>query len=521
MFTFNLRSILLLAVISMTSYSWGQAYVSDAGRFSNQDMTGTARIQGLAGAQYSLGGDMSTLAGNPAGLGVYRKSEFGISSALQFGRTQNTYTTPSDVTQNISNRNNFHIPNFTFVVNNSVPAASTQPWKGGSWAVGFTRTNSFQNRIKFSGNNDVNSLRHGLADMSTGIDVGEYEDNLYFAGFEQSGDTYYGTLGGNSLISDIMAQGYWTELFYEDNGDYLAQDIDVPVFQEGEILTKGSQSQWDIAYGANYMDKLYLGGSIGIASLRYIQETTYMETSTETTSEINSYTHTQTLEQRGTGAFLKFGLIYRLTDYVRVASAFQTPTWYVFNEEQYTNLQVAWNNPSPRLGYNNFDYEVTYEAPNSETSFRAPMRWTNGISTFFGKRGFVSADFEYVPYRQARFNAFDYGFEEENAGIKDLYRNVWNIRIGAELRFDNVFIRGGYAHYPDPTNNAGGVDRGKTYITGGLGIKWENQHLDFALINESYNSLYSHYQMNDGSEPTTVSKTTNIKGVLTWGIYLY
>src|SRR5690606_21811866 len=44
--------------------------------FSQYNYKGTARIQGIGGAQVSLGGDLSSALSNPAGLGFYNRSEF-------------------------------------------------------------------------------------------------------------------------------------------------------------------------------------------------------------------------------------------------------------------------------------------------------------------------------------------------------------------------------------------------------------------------------------------------------------
>jgi len=49
---------------------------ADALRYSQTSLAGTARFTSMAGAFGALGGDFSSIAINPAGLGIYRKSEF-------------------------------------------------------------------------------------------------------------------------------------------------------------------------------------------------------------------------------------------------------------------------------------------------------------------------------------------------------------------------------------------------------------------------------------------------------------
>ena len=48
----------------------------DALRYSQHQYGGTARFRSMAGAFGALGGDFSVLSLNPAGIGIYRKSEF-------------------------------------------------------------------------------------------------------------------------------------------------------------------------------------------------------------------------------------------------------------------------------------------------------------------------------------------------------------------------------------------------------------------------------------------------------------
>ena len=46
--------------------------VYDAAKITNKDLNGTARFVGMGGAMGALGGDISTIGTNPAGIGVIR-----------------------------------------------------------------------------------------------------------------------------------------------------------------------------------------------------------------------------------------------------------------------------------------------------------------------------------------------------------------------------------------------------------------------------------------------------------------
>ena len=50
----------------------------DAYNLSQTELRGTARFMSMGGAFTALGGDLSTLNQNPAGIGIYRSSEVGL-----------------------------------------------------------------------------------------------------------------------------------------------------------------------------------------------------------------------------------------------------------------------------------------------------------------------------------------------------------------------------------------------------------------------------------------------------------
>ena len=58
---------------------------------SQTETRGTARFMAMGGAFTALGGDLSTLTQNPAGIGVYRRSEIGATLDI----TPSKFTTQS------------------------------------------------------------------------------------------------------------------------------------------------------------------------------------------------------------------------------------------------------------------------------------------------------------------------------------------------------------------------------------------------------------------------------------------
>ena len=77
-------TIIALAVLVATSVSAQTVY--DAANIISKDLNGTARFVGMGGAMGALGGDISTIGTNPAGIGIYRSNDamvsFGFSSII-------------------------------------------------------------------------------------------------------------------------------------------------------------------------------------------------------------------------------------------------------------------------------------------------------------------------------------------------------------------------------------------------------------------------------------------------------
>ena len=51
-------------------------------RLVGNDLNGTARYVGMGGAMEALGADISTISSNPAGIGLFRHTQFSVSGGL-------------------------------------------------------------------------------------------------------------------------------------------------------------------------------------------------------------------------------------------------------------------------------------------------------------------------------------------------------------------------------------------------------------------------------------------------------
>ena len=107
------KLIILLSIIFFCPFiSFSQfGYYDDVTRFGQNFSLGTTRIQSLGGINTSIGGDISSISGNPAGLGFFNSNYFSItinSSSLSSSSIFNNETSTSSI-------KNFGLDNFGLV----------------------------------------------------------------------------------------------------------------------------------------------------------------------------------------------------------------------------------------------------------------------------------------------------------------------------------------------------------------------------------------------------------------------
>lgn len=86
--------------------------LEDALRYSQYNATGSARIMGIGGSQFAIGGDVSNISGNPAGLGFFRKSEFSFTPS--YGNWKSTSSFMDQPQED--HKGNFALPNVGIVM---------------------------------------------------------------------------------------------------------------------------------------------------------------------------------------------------------------------------------------------------------------------------------------------------------------------------------------------------------------------------------------------------------------------
>ncbi len=481
----KILSILTLSILLGSHLSYSQTDL-DAFRYSRLSMGGTARSSAMSGAFGALGGDFSTLASNPAGIGIYRGSEFSFTPSLYVGKTDSRFLSS---TQD-ENKFNFNFGNIGFIYTNQLTNDQSTPgWKSWNFGFGYNRISNFHNRSSYEGYNENNSMTDYFAENASGLET----DLL---------DPFYENLAWNTyLINDDSSNNYSPAV---PNGKIL---------QRRNTESRGALGELDFTFGGNYSNKLYIGGTLGFTTLRYVEESNYEEVDKDNLIDsLNQFEFIQNLNTRGLGFNFKFGAIYRLNDWVRIGGAVHTPTWYTLHDDFSSEFKSRFDSGSTYQDESTgeFDYELS-----------TPFKAIGSVAFVFGKNGLLSADYEFTDLSNARFDSQESSFTETNSTIRKKYRESGMLRVGAEWRFANLSLRGGAAFTSSPVASqykVSGYDFSEVNYSGGIGIRDKHTFLDFSYVYHQSKEYFQAYSLDNEDVPGSKNTVTSHNFLVTFGV---
>lgn len=498
----NLKyTLTAVAIVAAAQASYAQ-YSGDAFRFSQSQTGATSRIKAIGGASTAVGGDLSSVSGNPAGIGFFTKSELSVTPEFDNTSVKSSYFGNN----NNSNNNHVNLNNASVVFYNRLSTQrgrdKTKGWLSFNLGASYNRTNNFYRTDYYSGNNPNSSIANSYAQYAN-------IDNAANGGAGLSSGTLQAWAYNQSLID-----------FYNTPNAYKSNVIS-PTNQINSSVSNGGQSEFNLAAGANYSNKLYLGVSIGITSLRYNTSRSFNETGTASilinSVAANSGYSSQYYQDQstiGTGFNAKVGFIYKPVEAVRIGASFTTPTWMTVTDNYAEALQTLYTQDPPAYGNStgNQPYLTTY-------NLRTPMKVNGGVSVFVGKYGFISGDVEYVDYKGMRLSSGDYDASQDNFDISRIYKSTVNARIGAEAKIEDFFIRGGFNYQGNPEVGIGSPIKTSS---AGIGYRFGKYYIDATYQYVMHNVTVYPYELdpayNSVSSPTANLKNTYNNAFLTLGM---
>jgi hypothetical protein len=492
----KMKGLLPVVIVMLTANGlMAQTYSESALSFSRTRVGGSARMLGMGGAQISLGGDFSSAASNPAGLGMYNHSEFSLTPGYLSFNTSGTYSAGSTLSDhNNGSKTALNIPGFGLVF--SSPKDGDGGFIQGTFAVTMTRTNDFNSNIQYRGVNPNNSLIDYFIAQANGSTPDQFGSNgsMYNTVTELAYNNYI--IGEASIIDP----SYPSDQYFTD----FDPAINPNVIQDEKIQTKGGQNQWNFSYGANFNDKFYLGAGLGIVSLNYMSHKDFTETFTD--QVIRNYTLTEDLQIKGTGLNLTVGGIARPVAGLQVGAAITTPTRYNIQDVYSATLNSSWNNWDY---YGDGSTILSNESSNTDViksnyNLITPWKFSAGASYIFGKSGLISVDVERLNYSRSRYQSQTDGlsFDSDNDEIRTTYTSVTNIRAGGEYRLKAFRFRAGFNYMPDPySSRQNDTSTARMSASGGLGFRADKFFIDLAYINSWSNNTYRPYTLDTNNSP--------------------
>jgi len=493
---------------------------NDVLRYSQNFYSGTSRFVSMGGAFGALGGDLSSLSTNPAGVGVYQRTEMSFSPNVNY--TQSTSQFSHDNNIKTDNSYNFNLNNIGMVA--AYSSDDTKGWVGAGFGFTYNRMNDFANNMSISGKNTESSMLDYFKDMAWGNttdQLWEYREKLAF-------DAY---------LIDLKpgTDKEYDNALFPSSEQGVKRNDPINITQIKTIESRGGMGEYAFSFGANYSHMLYLGATLGIQNVKYTENSYYTEKNhnfTDDNYSLDYFTFTENLNTRGTGLNMKFGLIVKPLQWVRIGAALHTPTFYSLTDEYNTKIESRLSYFDAEDGFNpDFEGIHSYtwtpvdnqkndlDANIFEYQVSSPMKSLLSAGFVIGKIGMVGLDFEMVDYASMRISSDDSDFSDVNDAIQNNYKTTSNIRLGGEIRFAQVFSgRLGASYYGSPYKDTSRKGE-RTSLSGGLGINSGSFYIDFAYVYTMYsNKTYLYDVLETEKEVSSTNDIDTRRFMFTMGV---
>lgn len=482
----NIVILLLIAIcLPISLFSQYEKYPV---LFSQQYSFGSARVMGMGSAYSALGSEYSIVSINPAGLARSTRSAVSFTGGIYTSKLNtnyyNTSTTERDVELDLNE----------FSIYKAIKIKDTK-WRYAHFGAGYIRHRKLRETYRAQGT-FVRSLADDFADRGFGVEP----ENL---------------LSTRPFDSFLAYETYLIDPYYDSasNSTYYLTNLPDTAQTRKDVLVEnyGNFGEFNISFSGNYNNKLYVGASIGIPTLKYEEKKTHSETATTgDTTGIQSFTFTESILTRGTGINFKLGLIYLPTNWLRIGLSAHTPSRIVMKEQYTADMrskvdQITYDISEDLRPTGSFEYVI-----------QTPWKVNLSLATVIAKRFVISVEADYLNYKNATLKSSrdpnyqaDFGFE--NDIIDNTTRDVaFNVRGGLEVRLiKTLAIRAGYGYYQSPYNNAN-LDQQSDVMSfsGGIGYRMKHFFIDLAYVRRMRSRNV--YTVNpEFSEPATVDGVKN------------
>lgn len=418
-----MKKIFTIAALVLAAMPMAAQETYENVEITAEDLNGTARYVGMGGAMEALGADISTIATNPAGIGLFRHTTASTSLSVNMLQGADDF--------GVSKKTKVSFDQIGFVYAHR------------------SGENSFLNfAFNYHKSRNLNNL------LSVEDRLGNASQNKlsYAKGFEGLFDLDFGnTITGNTNAFSQVDYLYYNALLCDEEDNIFFNDASAYQMQKS---ARGHVGQYNFNISGNVQDRVYLGLTIGIKDVNYKTYSEYTEQLLDIQGQsIGNVTLSDERKVSGSGFDVKAGVIFRPveTSPFRIGLYVNTPTWYDLKTTNYTTLY----NRSSVGTRDGMDSEETYE-------YKLYTPWKFGVSLghTVGRELAIGATYEYSDYSSidSRFNTgshydwyYDNYYESSesddimNSHTESTLKGVHTFKVGAEYKLtDDLAIRLGY-----------------------------------------------------------------------------
>lgn len=504
--------ILFVAVLAMPLLNAQD--ITDALRYSQSEVQGTARFRALSGAFGALGGDMSAVSINPAGSAVFSQSHASFSVNIldytndtqYFGESRSINDSNFDLNQGGAS--------FVFRNNNT-----SSPWKKFTIGVVYDKTNSYEDKWLAKGTNPNNSIDSYFFESTEGTklfvftptnsELSEYfnidesriadSDPLYvdlayqFLGEVEGAQQQQNFLGFYSRIIEPDADN-------DDNITYTSNLGNGSFTHDYSYLATGYNGKIAFNMAAQYGDNLYLGLNLNSHFIDYERSTLLFEDNINIGSLINYIEFENTERTKGSGFSFQLGGIIKLNKELRLGITYDSPTWYSLEKETTQFLATKLQDEDLII----VEPLIINVLP--EYKLQTPSKISGSLAYIFGKQGLLSFDYSRKNYGASKFKNSQNQTIENNQINSELTAAA-TYRLGGEYKYEQFSFRGGYRFEESPYENGRTVGDLNGYSLG-VGYNFGNTRFDITF--DQYNRDFETPMFNQGlTSPISLDKTNS------------
>ena len=544
-----MKKITMIALAMFTAVGAGAQTIYDATNIAQKELNGTARFVGMGGAMGALGGDISTIGTNPAGIGIYRSNDAMLTFGYSMTGTESNYVGNKFET----NKNRWSFDNAGFVIASKI--GNHTPLRYVNFGFNYHKSKSFYKNMTMQGlmgsiDNQYVSQVRSMAQQAT-----DAQDYVYHNYNQQRLNWESNDIYRDSEAGWLGAVGYQGSLLFENRqtGSPDSYDPYIPSEADAYFLSRerGGIDQYDFNISFNINDRFYFGVTLGAYDVDYNKYSLHDEMyAYKWEGDGQIYEEGYSLESfnriHGSGFDFKFGAIFRPIEDspLRIGLAVHTPTYYKLTyttgalltsdlflpneagDETRTRTTV---DTYSALGGRDMDRDFKLQTP---WVFNASLGYTVGNNLALG------AEYEYEDYSSMKFKypeGDEMVWETRQADFN--MKGVSTLRIGAEYKPIPAFsLRAGYnystaAYKKDaikelPSNSINtdtdfANSKSMNTFTLGIGYRFSSFYADLAYKFDTYKSdFYPFYNDINGlvTPPTTEVTNTRSKVLFTLGM---